>query len=65
MLFRSTFMQNQTTGFGGTALAAFGSAQGGLPSAVVAPSLLFEEVEVRGARGEPRRLPLVSAPPLN
>ncbi len=60
-----TFMQNQTTGFGGTALAAFGSAQGGLPSAVVAPSLLFEEVEVRGARGEPRRLPLVSAPPLN
>ncbi len=60
-----SFMQSQAVGFSGTALAAFGSAQGGLPSAVVAPSLLLEEVEVRGARGEPRRLPLVSAPPLN
>jgi hypothetical protein len=29
------------------------------------PSLLFEEVEARGARGEPRRLPLVPPPPLN
>lgn len=61
-----TFQQSQATGFGGTALGAFGSAQsGGLPSAVVAPSLLFEEVEVRGARGEPRRRPLLPAPPLN
>lgn len=60
-----TFEQNQAAGFGGTALAAFGTAQGGLPSAVVAPSLLFEEVEMRGARGEPRRLPLVPPPPLN
>jgi len=60
-----SFQQSQAAGLGGTALAAFGTAQGGLPSAVVAPSLLFEEVEVRGARGDPRRLPLVSPPPLN
>lgn len=60
-----TFFQSQAAGFGGTALAAFGSAQNGIPTTIVAPSLLFEEVEVRGARGEPRRLPLVPAPPLN
>jgi TldD protein len=56
------YMQNQTAGFAGTALGAFGSAQNGLPSSLVAPSLLFEEVEVRGARGEPKRLPLLPAP---
>jgi hypothetical protein len=59
------FLQSQAAGFGGTALAAFGTAQSGLPSAVIAPSLLFEDVEVRGARGEPRRLPLVQPPPLS
>jgi TldD protein len=61
------YMQSQVAGFAGTALGAFGSAQiaqGGLPATVVAPSLLFEEVEVRGARGEPKRLPLLPAPPL-
>ena len=58
------YMQNQTAGFAGTALGAFGSAQNGLPSSIVAPSLLFEEVEVRGARGEPKRLPLLPAPPM-
>src|SRR5215831_13210917 len=58
------YMQNQTAGFAGTALGAFGSAQNGLPASVVAPSLLFEELEVRGARGEPKRLPLLPAPPL-
>ena len=58
------YMQNQTQGFAGTALGAFGSAQNGLPSSLVAPSLLFEEVEVRGARGEPKRLPLLPAPTL-
>lgn len=46
----------------GTALATFSSAQGGLPSSIVAPSLLLAEVEVRGARGQPRRPPLVPAP---
>lgn len=58
------YMQNQTAGFAGTALGAFGSAQNGLPSSIVSPSLLFEEVEVRGARGEPKRLPLLPAPPM-
>ena len=46
------------------ALLSVGSAQNGLPSSIVAPSLLFEEVEVRGARGEPKRLPLLPAPTL-
>jgi predicted Zn-dependent protease len=58
------YMQNQTAGVSGTALGAFGNAQNGLPSSVVAPSLLFEEVEVRGARGEPKRLPLIPEPPM-
>ena len=57
------YMQNPAGGFAGTALGAFGSAQGGIPSAVIAPSLLLEEVEIRGFHGEPRRLPLVPAPP--
>jgi len=59
------YMQSQSAGFAGTALGAFGSAQSGLPATVVAPSLLFEEVEIRGARGEPKRLPLLPAPPLS
>ena len=58
------YMQNQTAGFAGTALGAFGSAQSGLPAAVVAPSLLFDELDMRGARGEPKRLPLLPAPPM-
>lgn len=57
-------MLNQDTGVNGTALGAFGSAQDGLPASVVAPSLLFEEVEIRGARGEPKRLPILSEPPM-
>lgn len=59
------YMQSQINGFAGTALGAFGSAQNGLPAAVVAPSLFFEELEVRGARGEPKRLPLLPPPPMN
>ncbi|HMI53066.1 MAG TPA: metallopeptidase TldD-related protein [Candidatus Saccharimonadales bacterium] len=58
------YMQSQANGFSGTALGAFGSAQSGLPASMVAPSLLFEELEVRGARGEPKRLPLLPAPPM-
>ncbi len=58
------YMQSQVNGISGTALGAFGSAQTGLPAAVVAPSLLFEEVEVRGARGEPKRLPILPEPPM-
>jgi len=59
------YMQSQNNGFAGTALGAFGSAQSGLPAAVVAPSLLFEELEVRGARGEAKRLPLLPPPPMS
>jgi predicted Zn-dependent protease len=59
------FMQSQQAGFSGTALAAFGSADSGVPATVVAPSLLFDDVEVHGARGEPERLPLVPPPPMN
>jgi predicted Zn-dependent protease len=59
-----TYMQNATEGFSGTALAAFSGAQGGIPSTVIAPSILMEEIEVRGFHGEPRRVPIVSAPPL-
>jgi TldD protein len=58
------YMQSQVNGFAGTALGAFGSANGGLPASIVAPSLLFDELEVRGARGEPKRLPLLPAPAL-
>jgi TldD protein len=59
------YMQSQENGFAGTALGAFGSARSGLPASVVAPSLLFEEVEVRGARGEAKRLPLLPPPPMS
>lgn len=59
------FMESQQAGFTGTALAAFGAADSGVPATVVAPSLLLDDVEVRGARGEPERLPLVPPPPLN
>lgn len=59
-----TYMQNATNGFAGTSLGAYGSAQGGIPSTVVAPSLLLDEVEIRGFHGEPRRLPIVPIPPM-
>jgi len=59
------YFQSLVSGFTSTAMGAFGSADSGVPGTIVAPSLLFEEVEVRGARGEPRRLPLLPAPPLN
>jgi hypothetical protein len=58
------YAQSQDAETAGTALGAFGSANGGVPSDVIAPSLLFEEVEVRGPHGEPRRLPLVPPPAL-
>jgi predicted Zn-dependent protease len=59
-----TYMQNPAEGLAGTALGAFGSVQSGIPSTVIAPSLVLGDVEVRGFHGEPRRLPLVQAPPL-
>jgi predicted Zn-dependent protease len=59
------FTQSQQTGLAGTALAAFGTADTGVPATVIAPSLLFDDIEVHGARGEPVRLPLVPPPPMN
>lgn len=59
-----TYEQSQDAEIAGTALGAFGSAEDGVPSDVIAPSLLFEEVEVHGPHGEPRRLPLVPPPPI-
>jgi TldD protein len=59
-----SFMQNAQQGLGGTALATFGSVESGIPSSIVAPSLLLEDVEVRGFHGEPRRLPLLPIPQL-
>jgi TldD protein len=59
-----TYMQNPEDGLAGTALGAFGSAQAGIPSTVIAPSLLLDDVEIRGFHGEPSRLPLDPAPPL-
>jgi TldD protein len=59
-----TYMQNSTDGLAGTALGAFGNAQAGIPSTVIAPSLLLDDVEIRGFHGEPRRLPLDAPPPL-
>jgi TldD protein len=59
-----TYMQNPTDGLSGTALGAFGSADQGIPSTIIAPSVLLDDVEIRGFHGEPRRLPLVTPPPL-
>jgi TldD protein len=60
-----TYMQNPIGGLAGTALGSFGSAQDGIPSTLIAPSFVLDDVEIRGFHGEPRRLPLVSAPPLH
>jgi hypothetical protein len=59
-----SFAQSQDAEIAGTALGAFGSASGGVPMTMIAPSLLFEEVEIRGPHGEPRRMPLVPPPPI-
>jgi TldD protein len=59
-----SYAQSQEPGFAGTALAPFGTAANGLPSTITAPSLLFEDVEGREARGEMRKLPLVPPPPM-
>lgn len=63
--FVDNYMLSQVTGFVGTALGAFGSAQSGLPASIVAPSLFFEELEVRGARGEAKHLPLIPPPAMS
>lgn len=60
----SVYTYMQSNQFAGTALGAFGDAESGIPSTVVAPSILLDEVNVQGYHGEPRRLPLVSPPTL-
>ena len=59
-----SYMRNLSFGFSGTTLGAFGSAQTGLASTVIAPSLLLDDVETRGYHGEPRRTELLPPPPL-
>ncbi|HEX5426416.1 MAG TPA: metallopeptidase TldD-related protein [Candidatus Acidoferrales bacterium] len=60
----SVYTYMQSNQFAGTALGAFGDAESGMPSTVVTPSILLDDVNVQGYHGEPRRLPLVPAPPL-
>jgi hypothetical protein len=59
-----SYAQSQEPGFAGAALAPFGTAAGSVPSTITAPSILFEDVEGREARGEMRKLPLVPPPPM-
>jgi predicted Zn-dependent protease len=59
-----SYLQSQDAEIVGTALGVFGTADNGVPSTVIAPSLLLDEVEVRGPHNEARRLPLVAPPPL-
>ena len=59
------FAQDEPAPTGTTVGELIITAQNGLPASVVAPSLLFEEVEVRGARGEPKHLPLLAEPPMS
>ena len=59
-----TYTQTQNQNIVGTALATFGSAVDGVASTFTAPSILFNDVEGREARGELRRLPLVPPPPI-
>jgi TldD protein len=58
------YEQSATPLVAGTNLAAFGSTADGMPSTVTAPSILFDDVEGREARGEMKRLPLVPPPPM-
>jgi hypothetical protein len=59
-----SYLQSQDAEIVGTALGVFGTADNGVPATVVAPSLLLDEIEVRGPHNEARRLPLVAPPPL-
>jgi hypothetical protein len=59
-----SYLQSQDAEIVGTALGVFGSADNGVPATVIAPSLLFDEVEVHGPHNEARRMPVVAPPPL-
>ncbi|HET9402443.1 MAG TPA: metallopeptidase TldD-related protein [Candidatus Acidoferrales bacterium] len=58
------YEQSAQAGIQGTALAAFASSSDGVPSTITSPSLLFEDIEAREARGEMRKQPLVPPPPM-
>lgn len=60
-----SYEQSAQAGVAATALAAFASSADGVPSTVTSPSLLFEDIEAREARGEMRKQPLVPPPPMN
>jgi hypothetical protein len=59
-----SYQQSQDAEIVGTALGVFGTADNGVPATVIAPSLLFDEVEVHGPHNEARRMPVVAPPPL-
>jgi PmbA/TldA metallopeptidase C-terminal domain len=59
-----SYLLSQDAEIAGTALGAFGTSDNGVPTTLVAPSLLLDEIEVRGPHNEARRLPLVAPPPL-
>jgi predicted Zn-dependent protease len=59
-----SYLQSQDAEIVGTALGIFGTADNGIPTTVVTPSLLFDEVEVHGPHNEARRMPVVAPPPL-
>lgn len=59
-----SYLQSQDAEIVGTALGAFGTADNGIPTTMIAPSLLFDEVEVHGPHNEARRMPVVAPPPL-
>ena len=59
-----SYLQSQDAEIVGTALGIYGTADNGVPSTVIAPSLLLDEVEVHGPHNEARRMPIVAPPPL-
>lgn len=59
-----SYLQSQDAEIVGTALGSFGTSDNGIPTTMVAPSVLFDEVEVHGPHNEARRMPVVAPPPL-
>jgi len=59
-----SYLQSEDAEIVGTALGSFGTSDNGIPATLIAPSLLFDEVEVRGPHNEARRMPIVAPPPL-
>jgi hypothetical protein len=59
-----SYLQSQDAEIVGTALGIYGTSDNGVPTTVIAPSLLLDEVEVHGPHNEARRMPIVAPPPL-